>query len=200
MRTLIYDFETSGLNPYHEDVIEIGCKCIETGEFYQCYVKPLSRLAISDDITKITGITNDILKKKGLRAITAYTQFMDFIRYNYDVDNDIMLIAHNGTLFDDIFLKRMYRYLQEKDITIYDEMMDNIQFVDSLMVARLLYPKRYSHSMHNMCKMFNVKNKAAHRAMGDVDGLIDVWNYMIIEMKGKQIDISGTNLRYITCC
>jgi len=200
MRTLIYDFETSGLNPYHEDVIEIGCKCIETGEFYQCYVKPLSRLAISDDITKITGITNDILKKDGLSSTTAYKQFMDFIKDNYDVDNDIMLIAHNGTLFDDIFLKRMYRYLQEKDITIYDDMMNKIQLVDSLMVARLLYPRRYSHSMKNMCKMFNVINKAAHRAMGDVDALIEVWSYMVIEMKSKQIDISGSNLRYITCC
>ena len=200
MRTLIYDFETSGLNPFHEDVIEIGCKCVETGEFYQCYVKPLSRQAISEDITKITGITNDVLKKDGLSPTTSYKQFMSFIKDNYDVDNDIILIAHNGTVFDDIFLKRMYRYLQEKDITIYDDMMNKIQLVDSLMVARLLYPKRYSHSMKNMCKMFNIINKAAHRAMGDVDALIELWNYMVIEMKSKQIDISGTNLRYIICC
>ena len=104
MRTLIYDFETSGLNPFHEDVIEIGCKCVETGEFYQCYVKPLSRQAISEDITKITGITNDILKKDGLNPTIAYKQFMDFIKDNYDVDNDIILIAHNGTIFDDILM------------------------------------------------------------------------------------------------
>ena len=90
MRTLIYDFETSGLNPFHEDVIEIGCKCVETGEFYQCYVRPLSRQAISEDITKITGITNDILKKDGLSPTTAYKQFMSFIKDNYDVDNDII--------------------------------------------------------------------------------------------------------------
>ena len=96
MRTLIYDFETSGLNPYHEDVIEIGCKCVETGEFYQCYVNLLSRQAISEDITKITGITNDILKKDGLSPTTAYADcwnincfcdvFCGFSRYHLQND------------------------------------------------------------------------------------------------------------------
>ena len=28
MATVIYDFETSGLNPFHDDIIEIGAKLI----------------------------------------------------------------------------------------------------------------------------------------------------------------------------
>ena len=37
MYTLVYDFETSGLNPFHDDVIEIGCKCLETDESFSVF-------------------------------------------------------------------------------------------------------------------------------------------------------------------
>ena len=38
MATVIYDFETSGLNVYKEDVIEIGAKCVENGLTYNTLV------------------------------------------------------------------------------------------------------------------------------------------------------------------
>ena len=63
MITLIYDFETSGLNPYHEDVTEIGCKCLETKDSFTCLVQPLSDKMLSDENQAITGITNKMLKK-----------------------------------------------------------------------------------------------------------------------------------------
>ena len=40
MTTIILDFETSGLNPYHDDIIEIGAKVLNTDKSFQCLVKP----------------------------------------------------------------------------------------------------------------------------------------------------------------
>jgi len=200
MLTLIYDFETSGLNPYHDDITEIGCKCLETNDIFTCLVHPLSDRMLTDKIQSLTGITNEMLKKDGLRPIDAYKKFFDFMLEKYTIDTSISMVAHNGASFDDIFLKRIHRYLQGAGHSDYDEMMSHIQFVDSLLIAKLLYPGRYSHSMGNMCKMFNITNEQAHRAMGDVQALSLIWIEMMYRIKDKQLDMSGSDLRYLTYC
>ena len=68
-----------------------------------------------------------------------------------------------------------------KEIIIYDSMINNINFIDSLLISRYLYPDMYSHSMSNLCKYFNIKNMASHRAMGDVNALELIWK----EIKSK---------------
>ena len=40
--TVIYDFETSGLSPYNDDIIEIGAKCIDNNVSFQSLVIALS--------------------------------------------------------------------------------------------------------------------------------------------------------------
>lgn len=200
MITLIYDFETSGLNPYHEDVTEIGCKCVETKDSFTCLVQPLSDKMLSDENQAITGITNKMLKKEGLKPIDAYIKFFNYLLEKFLVDTSITMIAHNGRVFDDIFLKRMHRYLQGEGHSEYDEMMSSIYFIDSLLLAKLLYPERRSHSMENMCKMFSITNKAAHRAMGDVNALLLVWNEMMIKVRSNKRDISGSHLTYLLYC
>ena len=69
MKTLLLDFETSGLNPYHCDVIEIGAKIHETNATYSSLIRPKSETPISDKITEITGITNreirNVCREKG---------------------------------------------------------------------------------------------------------------------------------------
>jgi len=200
MVTIIYDFETSGLNPYHEDVIEIGCRCIETNEVFTCLVQPLSDRIIDDKVKELTGITNKMLKKEGLKPLDSYKSFFEFLYKIYIVNNDITMVAHNGSSFDDIFFKRMYRYLLGEGYSKYDEMMNSIQFVDSLLLCKLLHPDRYSHSMESMCILYNITNESAHRAMGDVDALTILWNHLMNKIKRKQMDTSGSYLRYLTYC
>ena len=77
MSTLIYDFETSGLNPYHEDIIEIGCRCLESDEVFTCLVQPLSNRILDDKVIELTGITNELLKKEGLVPMDAYKSFFE---------------------------------------------------------------------------------------------------------------------------
>ena len=200
MTTLIYDFETSGLNPYHEDITEIGCRCLETDEVFTCLVQPLSDRILCDKVIELTGITNELLKKEGLAPMDAYKSFFEYLHTIYLVNNDITMVAHNGSGFDDIFLKRVHRHLQGESESKYDEMMESIKFVDSLNVSRLLHPERYSHSMKAMCMLYNIKNESAHRAMGDVDALTKLWGHLINKIKSNRIETSGIYLRYITYC
>ena len=63
--TVLLDFETSGLNPYHDDIIEIAMKELNTENKFTALVRPKSNELISDEITRITGITNKMLVKQG---------------------------------------------------------------------------------------------------------------------------------------
>jgi DNA polymerase III alpha subunit (gram-positive type) len=200
MITLIFDFETSGLNPFHEDITEIGCKCLETSEVYTCLVQPLSDRMLDEKVQRLTGITNKMLNKDGLRPLVAYKNFFDYLLRMYRIDYSITMVAHNGGTFDDIFLKRIHRYLQGEGVSDYDEMMSQIQLVDSLLVSRLLHPERFSHSMKSMCQLYNIENRSAHRAMGDVDALTELWTNLMKRIKSKQMDTSGSYLRYLTYC
>ena len=136
--TVIYDFETSGLSPHNDDIIEIGAKCVEDESTFETLIIPLSRKGITPKITEITGITTDLLKKEGKRTLPAFIAFFDYLQQKYDIHEGLTLVAHNGLLFDDIFLKRMHRYLQGEGYTEYDQMMSSIYFIDSLFKRGIL--------------------------------------------------------------
>lgn len=193
--TIIYDFETSGLNPFYDDITEIGCKCIETGKEFTCLLKPLSNRLLNKKNMEVTGITNKMLSESGLPTMKAYCVMFDYLLEHYDKDSTLSLIAHNGRTFDDIFLKRAHRYLQENGNHTYDEMMNNIVFIDSLLLSRLVHPERYSHSMRSMCATYNITNEAEHRAMGDVKALCSLWEYLIKQLKAKGISTDSKTIQ-----
>lgn len=198
MATIIYDFETSGLNMYHDDVIEIGCLCVETNEHFTCLVQPLSDKLIDDIITEKTGITNKMLKKEGVEPLVAFKNFFDTLKYYNDMYDNLIMVAHNGRSFDDIFLRRIFRYLQSNGHTEYDIMMSNMEFVDTLELSRLLHPGRKSYSMGSMCAMYNITNESAHRAMGDVNALKLLWKHLHSKFTVKFKDASVHNIDYLT--
>ena len=201
MATVIYDFETSGLNVYKEDVIEIGAKCVETGKVYNSLVIPMilakAKQGLPSKITEITGITNDLLKKDGKKTLQAFLEFFNFLQDIYEQYNEITLVAHNGLSFDDLFLRRMLRYVQGEGHTEFDEMFENIIYIDSLMLSRYIHPTRRYHSMKDLCGLYNVTNESAHRAMGDVNALVEIWSHLIKHVKQLHADCSGTHLKYI---
>ncbi len=195
MATIIYDFETSGLNPHKDDIIEIGARCIENGVQFQSLVIPLSKKGVSNRITEITGITNDLLKDKGLKTDKAFTEFFNYLKELYIEYEGITMVAHNGMHFDDIFLRRMHKYLQQNGNHGFVEMFQSMIFIDSLLVCRYVHPQRKHHNMKEMCMVYNVQNENAHRAMGDVNALCDIWKYLMNHIKQNKLDVSGVGLK-----
>ncbi len=185
MATVIYDFETSGLNPYHDDITEIGCVCLETNTYYTTLVKPLSDNLLSEENQRVTGITNKMLYKQGKEPLVAFLEFFDYLNGLYRKLGPLTMIAHNGRAFDDIFFKRTYAYLVNQGHTEFDPMMKDIQYIDSLLLSRYLYPNRSKYAMWAMCGLFNITNENAHRAMGDVNALTQIWNELMKQFSSK---------------
>ena len=96
--TIILDFETSGLNQYHDDIIEIGAKVLNTDNSISILLRPKSTELISDEITYLTGITNKMLAKEGWRWQTAYTKLNDWLlNIMNDSDLPIAMIARTDS-------------------------------------------------------------------------------------------------------
>lgn len=175
MVTIIIDFETSGLNPYHDDIIEIGAKVLNKEETFQCLVKPKSNRLISDRITEITGITNRTLRNEGKHWINAYTDFYNWLISNLILDDKNAIVAHNGTTFDFIFLKKIIHDLHKESENVSKFEQCNIYYIDTLLLSRKVLPKRTYYSQPSLCKTFNIEIIDAHRALGDVQCLEQIY-------------------------
>lgn len=169
-RTIWFDFETTGLNPYHQKIIEISAKD-NKGVIFDTLLKIDGTL--DPEITKITGITNEMLSEQGNDYDSSIKNFYKYITSDNSYDR-IFMIAHNGDAFDRIFLKTQLKKLNL-------QLPPKVNFVDSLFVSKLLYPRIFSHSMASLGKYFAIVNENAHRASGDVNALCKLWDIWMVE-------------------
>ena len=139
---VILDFETSGLNPYHDDIIEIAMKVMDSDNQFTTFVKPKSNECISDEISSLTGITNKMLMKEGQFWDDAYQSMNEWLNSGKGENDKIVIISHNGESFDFIFLRRVFNELN-KILGVQNTIpIDKIIFIDTLLLAKRLLPRR----------------------------------------------------------
>jgi len=107
---IVLDLETSGLNNDRDDVLEIYAGCYDQQgrllDEMHYYID--NGIEISQEITDINGITNELIKEKGkepLKVCQAWKQFP----FNNKCQ---ALVGHNLFLFDYMFL---CNYIQRKN-------------------------------------------------------------------------------------
>ena len=174
MVTIILDFETSGLNPYHDDIIEIAIKVVGSDKQFTCLLRPKSNECISTHITNLTGITNKMLAKEGLSWEEAY-QSMNAWLFSVKEDNDkITIVSHNGESFDFLFLKRIFNDL--KGLRIKSFPIHKIIFIDTLLLAKRLICGRSTYRQSTLCQQYDILTEGSHRALNDVIALEQLFN------------------------
>lgn len=186
MTILFLDFETSGLNPYHDDIIEIAVKVMNSDNTFSTLVQPKSDECISHKIISITGITNKLLYEEGLKWQKAYQDFNIFLKgiIQNSPNNKLYIVSHNGESFDFIFLKRIFSELN--DLNIKPIPLKNIVFIDSLLFAKKIL-KRESYRQETLCKTYNIITKGNHRALNDVIALEQLY-FSLCEILNKNLN------------
>ena len=191
IRIIFYDFETTGFNPYHDEIIEIGA-IDNLGGSYSRLLK--SKNPLRKKITEITGITDSLLKKKGVTQKYGLKQFVNFLNQytNLYSENKIYMVAHNNDSFDQLFLNYQ---LQKHNLTI----NPNIMFIDTLRLSQLVRPNEQYHNMNSLCNYFDIENKSCHRAMGDAEALSKIF-YPLLTIfrqtyKNKDLDFVAHKLK-----
>ncbi len=201
MRTLILDFETSGLNPYHSDVIEIGAMILETGATFSSLIRPKSEKPLSERITQITGITNREIRRycreRGWVKGCWYDGIAEFYGWLVEhlSENEVTVVSHNGTTFDFIILRRLLLELREGGCDTFAWDQQTIFYLDTLLFARRLLLNQEHFRQTTLCKRFGIKVLVAHRALADVEALAQLYRKLLSLYKGE-FDIRSL-LRYI---
>lgn len=189
MNLFLLDYETTGFNPYHNDVIEVAIKKYGESEYFQTLIKPVVdptkpraggiHKLVPDKIVGITGITDEMLIEEGIHPVTSTTSTLDYIYKNSSKDkNPIYLIAHNGTVFDFIFLKRLMKEAKVGvnshrfggDYEKIYKMTKRFRYIDTCLLARM-YMRDERVSQPLLCKKYDIVNNSEHRALGDIHAL-----------------------------
>lgn len=165
---VVFDIETTGLDPEFDEIIEIGAVKIKDGikiDTFNSLIKP--EYEIDEFITELTGITN-VMVENAPSIDEVLPKFMDFIR-------DYIIIGHNVN-FDINFI---YDNLEELNIPPITN-----DFVDTLRISRRLIPELKHHKLSDLANYFNIDTNGSHRSLKDVEITLEVLknlNTMIIE-------------------
>lgn len=168
---IFYDFETTGLNYFHDEIIEYAF-LTENGEILTNLVRPVRKL--DKKITAITGITQEKLNKEKL-MVEQFSEILAFFTENQELlkYDRYFFVAHNNDGFDKFFLKRLFSNNQ----TLCD-IFNSAYFIDSLHLARFAMPRMRSHSQKTLAKCFSLDN-GNHRALGDAMCLKNIYGHLI---------------------
>lgn len=175
-RILFLDFETNGLDMDNMQIIEFGG--LITDENYNI-IKTISILInsceINEHITRLTCITNDMLKSYGMNKEAGY----DTIKILCSEADYI--VAHNGNKFDFPILDKFYK---KQDHQIY---------VDTMTDLPIDYPTR---KLMYLCAEYGIVLNQAHRAVNDVFAMY----HLLCKLKFQDIIDNITQPKYKVLC
>lgn len=151
----VIDIETTGLSSSYDHIIEISALKISSDKIIDTFstlVQPpgLEGYYVSEFITELTGITNDMLSSAPTEE-EVIPKFKNFI-------GDFILVAHNAH-FDINFL--------------YDSFMHHLalplknDFVDTMRISRKLHKNSAHHRLSDVAEICGIDYSDSHRAQND---------------------------------
>ncbi|GAB1352377.1 MAG TPA: exonuclease domain-containing protein [Candidatus Rifleibacterium sp.] len=166
---VILDLETTGFKPEEAGITEIAIITMKDGkeETFETLVDP--EMAVPAEITRITGITNDMVRGQPKMA-----ELLPFIQ---ELFRDKIFVAHNVP-FDWSFFDYAYRKHLRQPLKM-----------PSLCTLRLArkYLGLQSNKLESVAKYFNVSLVGAHRAMNDTRAVKDILFGLIDQLERRGI-------------
>jgi len=167
MREIVFDTETTGLDPLAGDrLVEIGCiellNRFPTGRTFHGYFNP--ERDMPESALKIHGLTIDFLKDQPLFAHRV-AELVDFL-------GDAQLIAHNA-MFDLAFLNAELERAGQPAVS-------RDRMIDTLLIARRKHPGA-ANRLDDLCARYAIDNsrRVKHGALLDAELLAEVYVELI---------------------
>lgn len=151
---VVYDLETTGLNPKTAEIVEIGAHRLspigDEVERYYRLVRPPGGY-IPQSATRIHGVDTETVKTAPSIEMVL-PEFLGFIQ-------DRILIGHNVAEYDNPILARDLRRYLKMDLSA--------PHYDTLVTARRLFPRQRC-SMSALAEKFEIEHGRLHSALEDV--------------------------------
>lgn len=174
MREIIFDTETTGLDPLKGDrMVEIGCieliNRVPTGRTFHAYYNP--QRSMPAEAEAVHGLSDRFLSDKPL--------FKDGCEELLEFLGDSMLVAHNAR-FDFGFLNAELGLCRKAEIGLH-------RMVDTVAIARTKHPGA-KHSLDALCTRYGIdrSHRIKHGALLDAELLAQLY----VELTGgRQIGL-----------
>ena len=167
MREIVFDTETTGLDPNSGDrLVEIGCielvNRFPSGRTFHCYFNP--QRDMPEAAFKVHGLSADFLKDKPLFA-QKVEDLVEFL-------GDAPVIAHNA-IFDLTFLNAELDRVKKTAVA-------RERLIDTLMLARRKHPGG-SNRLDDLCVRYKIDNskRVKHGALLYAELLAEVYVELI---------------------
>ncbi len=166
---VVLDIETTGLDPYFDEIIEIGALKIINGKIVDKFsqlIKPSQ--PISAFISELTGITNDMVTNEPT-INEVLPKFVNFV-------SNMNIVGHN-VHFD-------INFIYDNMVLFLNKSFKN-NFIDTLKLSRKLFRNLENHKLNTVCKHLNINIDNHHRAYYDCEITYNVYekikNYILSE-------------------
>lgn len=149
---VIFDLETTGLNPETDAIIEISALKVKDGEIideFSTLVNPCMHIPMI--ASSVNGIVDDMVKD----APKIEEALKDFITFA----GDNILMGHNIKRFD-------LPFIQRDAVRYFGKPLSN-DYADTLFVAKRYLPELESHSLESLSAYYDISYEGAHRALAD---------------------------------
>lgn len=149
---VVFDLETTGINPNYDEIIEISAVKVCGGEIggeYSTLVNPGRHIPAG--ATAVNGITDEMVKDAP-DIKEAMAGFLEFI-------GDSVLVGHNIHTFDMNFAYDAVWLAWGKEL--------GNDYIDTLYMARSCLPQLAHHRLTDVAEYFQINTEGAHRALND---------------------------------
>ena len=170
---IAFDFETTGLDPNHDRIIEVAAIKFREGEISDRYVQLINpNIDIPELITDITGITNSMVQSKPTEE-SIVDDLLAFIG-NYP------LVAHNINFDNNFLTKLCQRWSRDPQ--------SNSKY-DTLQLARSVLFEQPVFNLGALSEYYNLPLEGAHRAENDTKNTGLIFLELIEEVSKYPIEI-----------
>lgn len=176
----VIDIETTGISPATDEIIDLGFLQFDGTKLVRTYTSLVRcENPVSSFITKLTGITNDHIKKAPLWP----TVEVDLLSLEGHA-----LLAHNAN-FEESFLKRYFDRLPQTGT--------RESYQDSMFYLALLFPDAPALNLEYFINLLGIAEKEEHRGLADSRDLLKtilVATYLTHEdreMRMKLMEVFG---------
>ena len=171
---VIFDTETTGLDVFEDDILQIAAVKIRRGE-----VVPGSELSLYIETDKeipamLGDIVNPIIEERKHQQLMTHEEALKaFLSY---AGNDVLL-GHNADYDINILKNNLKRYLPETINKSLTPSLRENKYFDSLRLVRRLEPSLRQYKLKYLLEYFNLEGENSHLADADVNATRSVVNY-----------------------
>ncbi|RBP95284.1 DNA polymerase-3 subunit alpha (Gram-positive type) [Cytobacillus firmus] len=169
---VVFDVETTGLSAVYDTIIELAAVKIHDGEIidrFESFANPHHPLSATT--INLTGITDDLVENA--------PEVEEVLKKFHEWAGDAILVAHNAS-FDMGFLNVGYKKMGIGKAPN--------PVIDTLELARFLYPDMKNHRLNTLAKKFDVELTQHHRAIYDAEATGYLLLKMLKHADGKGIE------------